>query len=79
MNDYRRTLEQTRADEARLAEQARNRSTTLNSLGSNLEIFGEGVPNHSLLEISWYIVAMGTNAPLCWFDRIASAWKNASK
>ena len=61
----------------RLAEQARTRATNLNSRGSNLELFGADVPNHSLLEISWYIVAMGTNAPLAWFDLICVAWENA--
>ena len=53
------------------------RATNLNSRGTNLELFGVDVPNHSLLEISWYIVAMGTNAPLAWFDLICTAWENA--
>ena len=77
INGWRRTLAQTLADETRLAEQARTRATNLNSRGSNLELFGADVPNHSLLEISWYIVAMGTNAPLAWFDLICAAWENA--
>jgi len=77
INGWRRTLTQTLADEARLAEQGRTRATNLNSRGTNLELFGVDVPNHSLLEISWYIVAMGTNAPLSWFDLISTAWENA--
>ena len=77
INGWRRTLAQTLADEARLSEQSRMRATNLNSRGTNLELFGENVPNHSLLEISWYIVAMGTNAPLAWFDLICTAWENA--
>ena len=77
INGWRRTLAQTLVDEARIAEQARTRATNLNSRGSNLELFGANVPNHSLLEISWYIVAMGTNAPLAWFDLISTAWQSA--
>ena len=72
INGWRRTLAQTLADETRLAEQARMRATNLNSRGTNLELFGADVPNHSLLEISWYIVAMGTNVPLSWFDLIVT-------
>ena len=70
INGWRRTLAQTPADEARLTEQARTRATNLNSRGTNLELFGPDVPSHSLLEISWCIIAMGTNAPLAWFDLI---------
>ena len=77
INGWRRTLAQTLADEARLAEQARTHATNLNSRGTTLGLFGADVPNHSLLEISWYIVAMGTNAPLAWFDLICTAWENA--
>jgi len=76
INGLRRTLAQTLANEARLTEQARMRATNLNSRGTNLELFGPDVPNHSLLEISLYIVAMGTNAPLAWFDLICTAWEN---
>ena len=77
INGWRRTLAQTLADEARMSEQSRMRAPNLNSRGTNLELSGENVPNHSLLEISWYIVAMGTNAPLAWFDVICTAWENA--
>ena len=75
---WRRTLAQTLADEARLTEQARTRASNLNSRGTNLELFGADVPNHSLLEISWYIVSMGTNAPLAWFDLICSGRTQSS-
>ena len=50
INGWRRTLAQTLADEDRLSEQSRMRATNLNSRGTNLELFGEDVPNHSLLE-----------------------------
>ena len=50
INGWRRMLAQTIADEARLSEQARMRATNLNSRGTNLELFGADVPNHSLLE-----------------------------
>ena len=75
-NGWRRTLAQTLADEARLSEQSRMRATNLNSRGTNLELVGEDVPNHSLLEVSWCIVAMGTNAPLAWFGLMCTAWEN---
>ena len=77
INGYRRTLAQALADEDRLAEQARTRGTNLNYRGTKLELFGTDVPNHSLLEMPWYIVATGTNAPLYWFDLICAACENA--
>ena len=52
INGWRRTLAQTLADEARLSEQSRMRAINLNSRGTNLELFGVDVPDHSLLEIS---------------------------
>ena len=40
-------------------------------------LFGPDVTNNSLLEMAWYIGALGHDAPYVWFDRISAAWRAA--
>ena len=75
INGWRRTLAQTLLDEQRIAEQYRNR-TTRTTAGA-AAILGADVPNATLSEISWYVVAIGTHAPRGWFTLLSNAWKSA--
>ena len=57
INGYRRVLSQTLADEERLNMQAESRQRPA---GERLQtLFGDGVPNCSLMELSFYVSAMG--------------------
>ena len=71
INGFRRTLAQALADEARLTAQLaqcqRPQGTTAELL------FGPDVTNNSLLEMAWYIGALGHDAPYVLFDRISAA------
>ena len=40
-------------------------------------LFGPDVPNNSLLEMTWYIGALGHDAPYVWFDHISAAFRMA--
>ena len=75
INGYRRVLSQTLADEERLNLQARNRQRPS---GERLEaLFGDDVPNCSLMELSFYVSAMGHSVPICWFELLSRAWSIA--
>ena len=75
INGYRRVLSQTLADEERLNLQAKNRQRPA---GERLEtLFGDDVPNCSLMELSVYVSAMGHSVPLCWFELLSRAWRIA--
>jgi hypothetical protein len=75
INGYRRTLAQTLADETRLTAQLAQRQRPQ---GNTMEtLFGPDVTNNSLLEMTWYIGALGHDAPYVWFDRISAAWRAA--
>ena len=68
MTGFRRTREQTDADEARLraADEARN-ARTLNVF------FGPDVPNGAMMEISMYVGALGHHAPQAWYGFLITA------
>ena len=68
LTGFRRTREQTEADEARLsaAENAR-------SARDNQVFFGPDTPNGTMLEISIYVGALGHHAPLAWWGFLISA------
>ena len=75
INGYRRTLAQTLADETRLTAQLAQRQRPQGTGTGTL--FGPNVTNNSLLEMAWYIGALGHDAPYAWFDRISAAWRIA--
>lgn len=75
INGYRRTLEQTRLDEARLDEAERQRQRPRGTRTETL--FGSDVINNSLLELTWYVSALGHHVPREWFGRLFAAWKCA--
>ena len=75
INGYRRVLSQALADEERPNLQAKNRQRPA---GERLEtLLGDDVPNCSLLEISFYVSAMGHSVPICWFELPSRAWRIA--
>ena len=61
IGDFRRTHTKTLADEARLTAQLAQRQRPQGFTTKNL--FGPNVTNYSLLEMTWYIGALGHDAP----------------
>ena len=76
INSYHRVLSlETLADEERLDLQAKN---CQQPAGERLEtLFGDDVSNCSLLEISFYVSAMGHSVPIFWFELLSRAWRIA--
>ena len=72
INGFRRTLAQTLAEEVRLIAQMAQRQQPQGT--STETLFGPDVPNNSLMEMAWYIGALGHDAPYVWFDRISAAF-----
>ena len=68
LTGFRRTREQTEADEARLRAHEDARSARDNQI-----FYGPDTPNGTMLEISIYVGALGHHAPLAWWGFLISA------